>query len=135
MECTGVGVACDNTVDVTLNDLARPALKAENKFVNALQMRCSRGRAAFNMLSWRERKRSIDSGIVTPRVLMGWRTDGWFVLGKFQAGKRFQHALAERTQVQDTVVHDTNLPALHTKSSCRSIAGGIVTAKCLNVGR
>ena len=40
MEYVGVGAAYDNTIDVALDDLARQALKAWNKFVNALQMRC-----------------------------------------------------------------------------------------------
>ena len=33
------------------------AVRAKNRFINALQTRCSRGRAAFTMLSWRERTR------------------------------------------------------------------------------
>ncbi len=58
MEYVGARAAYDNAIDMASNEVTRQALKAKSKFVNALQMRCSRGRAAFSMLSWRERKKN-----------------------------------------------------------------------------
>ncbi len=57
MEYVGARAGYDNAIDMASNDVAKQAGKAKNKFVNALQTRCARGRAAFNMLSWRERRR------------------------------------------------------------------------------
>ena len=57
MEYVGARAAYHHTIDTTSNNVTQQAVKAKNKFVNALQTRCSRGRAAFSMLSWRERTR------------------------------------------------------------------------------
>ena len=57
MEYVGARAAYDHTIDAASRNVAQQAVKAKNKFVNALQTRCSRGRAAFTMLSWRERTR------------------------------------------------------------------------------
>ena len=57
MEYVGARAAYDHTIDKASNNVSKQAVKAKNKFVNALQTRCSRGRAAFTMLSWRERTR------------------------------------------------------------------------------
>ena len=58
MEYVGARAAYDSTIDRSSGDMAKQVYKAKSKFVNALQTRCSRGRAAFNMLSWRERPRT-----------------------------------------------------------------------------
>lgn len=55
MEYVGARAAHDHTIDRASNNVTKQAVKAKNKFVNALQTRCSRGRATFTMLSWRER--------------------------------------------------------------------------------
>ena len=57
MEYVGARASHNNTIDMASNDVTKQAGKAKNRFTNALQTRCSRGRAAFNMLSWRERTR------------------------------------------------------------------------------
>ena len=58
MEYVGARAAYDSTIDRASDDVAKQVYKAKSKFVNALQTRCSRGRAAFKMLSWRERPRT-----------------------------------------------------------------------------
>ena len=55
MEYVGARAAHDNSIDRTSKNVINQAVKAKNKFINALQTRCSRGRATFTMLSWRER--------------------------------------------------------------------------------
>ena len=55
MEYVGARAAHDNTIDRTSKNVINQAVKAKNKFINALQTRCSRGRSTFTMLSWRER--------------------------------------------------------------------------------
>ena len=57
MEYVGARAAHDHTIDTASRNVTKQAVKAKNKFVNALQTRCSRGRAAFAMVSWRERTR------------------------------------------------------------------------------
>ena len=62
MEYVGARAAYDNDIDRTSENVIIQAVKAKNKFINALQTRCSRGRATFTMLSWRERpKKSKES--------------------------------------------------------------------------
>ena len=58
MEYVGARASYDSTIDRASDDMAKQVYKAKSKFVNALQTRCSRGRAAFKMLSWRERPRT-----------------------------------------------------------------------------
>ena len=57
MEYIGARAAYNHTIDMTSSDVAKQALKAKTRFINALQTRCLRSRAAFKMLSWRDRKR------------------------------------------------------------------------------
>ena len=57
MEYAGARAAHDHTIDTASNNVTQQAVRAKNRFINALQTRCSRGRAAFTMLSWRERTR------------------------------------------------------------------------------
>ena len=57
MEYVGARAAYDHTIDTASKNVNKQAVKAKNKFINALQTRCSRGRAAFAMVSWRERTR------------------------------------------------------------------------------
>ena len=61
---------------MALDEATKQVIKGKSKFVNALQTRYSRGCVAFRMLSWRERKCSIASGIVMRRVWMGGRGGG-----------------------------------------------------------
>ena len=58
MEYVGARAAYDSTIDRASDEMAKQVYKAKSKFINALQTRCSRGRAAFKMLSWRERPRT-----------------------------------------------------------------------------
>lgn len=57
MEHAGARAAYDHTIDVASNEVTKQVTKAKSKFINALQTRCSRGRVAFKMISWRERLR------------------------------------------------------------------------------
>ena len=51
MEYVGVRASYDSTIDRVSDDMAKQVYRARSKFVNALQTRCSRERAAFKMLS------------------------------------------------------------------------------------
>ena len=68
MEYVGARAAYNNAI-ITSNDVASQALKAKSRFINALQTRCSRGRAAFNMVSWRERKTNYSTNKTRDHVL------------------------------------------------------------------
>lgn len=61
MEYVGARFAYNHTIDIDSKDVVKQALKAKSKFCNALQTKCSRGRVAFKMLSWRERQRTAKS--------------------------------------------------------------------------
>ena len=53
MEYVGARASYDSTIDRVSDEMAKQVYKAKSKFVNALQTRCSRGRAASKMLSAR----------------------------------------------------------------------------------
>ena len=57
MEHAGARAAYDHTINVASDEVTKQVTKAKSKFINALQTRCSRGRVAFKMISWRERLR------------------------------------------------------------------------------
>lgn len=69
MEYVGARAVHDYAIDTASENVTKQAVKAKNKFVNALQTRCSRGRAAFTMLSWRERTRKSKANKTRDNVL------------------------------------------------------------------
>ena len=68
MEYVGARAAYHNAI-IASNDVKSQSLKAKSKFINALQTRCSRGRAAFNLVSWRERKMNYSTNQTRDHVL------------------------------------------------------------------
>ena len=75
MEYVGAKASYNHTIDMSSNNVTRQALKAKNKFLNALQTRCSRGRASFKMLAWKERKRNYLTNKIRDNVLKQLSTD------------------------------------------------------------
>lgn len=73
IEHVGARAAYDHTIDMASEKVIKQVAKAKSKSMNALQTRYSRGRVAFKMLSWRERKCGIACGIVMRRVWWGGR--------------------------------------------------------------